>query len=506
MSGEPFYITTAIPYVNAAPHIGFAFEAVLTDALARWQRLCGGDVRFLTGTDENSLKNVRAAEAERVPTAELVQRNAMRFEALKGVLNLSFDDFIRTSHEERHLSGVRRLWEACTERGDIYKQHYSGLYCVGCERFYDDVELTDGRCPVHGTPPEHVEEENYFFQLSCYGEALTELIECGHLRIVPVHRANEVLHFIRAGLQDFSISRSQVRAHGWGVPVPGDPDQVMYVWFDALGNYITALGYGNDDPLYKRYWLENPDRVHVIGKDITRFHAIYWPAMLLSAGIPLPTTIFIHGFLTVDGQKIGKSLGNAIDPVALVNRYGADTVRYFLLRHVRPTEDGDFSQSRLVTAHNGELADQLGNLLSRTVSMMGRYVGGTIPEPSLTGDVDQRLIEAAELLRTNFREAMDDYAINEALAAIWQFVGAANQYVQHMAPWMVAKQRNDASSPQERATAENRLNTTLYNVAEALRLTAHYCAPFIPTTAGKIVHQLGTTIDDSGNWDTITRW
>lgn len=337
MNDPRWYITTAIPYVNAKPHLGFALEVVLTDAQARYHRLKGEDVRFLTGSDENSLKNVQAAEREGVTTRELVARNAAHFYALRDVLNLSFDDFIRTSVEQRHVAGVHKLWDACQRSGDIYKRSYSGLYCVGCEQFYAEDELEGGLCPEHRVRPELIEEENYFFRLSRYGDRLLDVIASDQLAIVPETRKNEVLSFIRGGLQDFSISRSQARARGWGIGVPGDPDQVLYVWFDALGNYITALDYAGEGEAYRRYWHDNPRRVHVIGKGITRFHAIYWPAILLSAGVPLPATIFVHGYLTVDGQKISKSLGNAIDPVTLVERYGIDATRYYLLREVRST-------------------------------------------------------------------------------------------------------------------------------------------------------------------------
>src|SRR5579859_3966909 len=350
-----WYVTTAIPYVNAQPHIGFALEIVLTDALARYHRLSGQHVRFLTGTDENSLKNVQAAEREGIPTRELVERNAAQFAGLREPLNLSFDQFIRTSSDPAHLAGVQKLWNAAAERGDIYKRTYHGLYCVGCEQFYTEDELVDGLCPEHFTKPDVVEEENYFFRLSRYQDQLLDLIESDTLRIEPRTRRNEVLSFLRMGLEDFSISRSVARAHGWGVPVPGDPDQVMYVWFDALGNYITALGYADEGPLYQEYWINNPNRVHVIGKGIIRFHAVYWPAMLLSAGVALPTTIFVHGYVTVGGEKISKSLGNVIDPVEIANQYGTDALRYYLLREIPATDDGDFTLERFIRAYNVDL-------------------------------------------------------------------------------------------------------------------------------------------------------
>jgi methionyl-tRNA synthetase len=503
-TGEPWYITTAIPYVNARPHIGFALEIVLTDALARYHRLIGQDVRFLTGSDENSLKNVQAAEREGIPTQQLVDRNAAQFEALREPLELSFDDFIRTSTDERHLAGVRKLWEACAAAGDIYKRSYTGLYCVGCEQFYAESELVDGLCPEHLTRPDLVEEENYFFRLSRYQDRLLALIESNQLRIVPQTRRNEVLSFVRSGLTDFSISRSRVRSHGWGVTVPDDESQVMYVWFDALGNYITALDYANDGATYERYWVQNPHRVHVIGKGIIRFHAVYWPAMLLSAGVPLPTTIFVHGYVTVEGAKISKSLGNVIDPVALVNQYGSDAVRYYLLREIPPTEDGDFALERFIRAYNNDLADQLGNLLNRVVSMIGRYYDGVVPASGPVQDPDRALIGVAEGLRARVDAAVERFALNEALAAIWDLVTTANRYVGEVEPWVLAKRRK--AGGEDGAAAEVRLASSLYNLAEALRLTAYYVLPFLPNSAQGIARQLGVTLEHGADWSDVTRW
>lgn len=501
---RPYYITTAIPYVNAKPHIGFALEAVLTDSLARYHRLRGDDGCALTGTDDNSLKNVRAAQALGVSTQALVDANATAFHELVRTLNLSFDDFIRTSSDPRHLAGVRALWEACAVRGDIYSKVYRGLYCVGCERFFAEDELVDGLCPEHLSPPEIVEEENYFFRLSRYARQLEDLIASDILHVQPQARKNEALGLIRRGLTDFSISRTQRRAHGWGIPVPGDPDQIIYVWFDALGNYISALDYAQDGPLYRRYWAGDGQRVHIIGKDVLRFHAVYWPAMLLSAGAPLPTDIFAHGFVTVEGAKISKSRGNGVDPVELVERYGADALRYYLLREIPPAIDGDFTAERFLRAYNNDLADRLGNLLNRTVRMVSRYCDGVAPAPQTTLPVDTALLDTARSVPTAVAQAMEAYEPNVALAQIWRLVDAANRYVEQTEPWALAKIRSAGGDTEEEAAGK--LATALYHVAEALRLTAYLLQPFLPSTAAGIFWQLGLEPGASAPWEVATRW
>lgn len=455
MKKNRFYLTTAIPYVNAAPHIGFALEIIQADVLARYHRLIGDDTFFLTGTDENALKNVQSAEKAGVPVQKFVNQNSQRFRDLKSALNLSFDDFIRTT-EDRHVRGAQKLWEACVANGDIYKKKYRGLYCIGCEQFYTEKELVDGKCPEHGTVPEEIEEENYFFKLKKYEERLEEIIKSDELKIVPPTRKNEVLSFIRQGLEDFSISRSKKRAKGWGIPVPGDDSQIEYVWFDALSNYINALGYADNGENFKKYWLENENRVHVIGKGILRFHAVYWPAMLLSSGIPLPTEIFAHGYLTVEGQKISKSLGNVIDPFALAEKYGTDPVRYYLLSKFSPFEDGDFSEEKLKETYNADLANGLGNLVSRVAKLAeGKEFGHS-------------------LLAVKPGEFGGKPRFDQALEILWTKIAELNKYVNDQKPW--------------EKSGEELEKDLDYLVIRILNLT-HFLEPFLPETAEKIKKQ-----------------
>ncbi|GAA3551411.1 methionine--tRNA ligase [Nonomuraea rosea] len=446
------YITTTIPYVNARPHLGHALELVQADVLARHHRRRGEPVRFQTGTDDNSLKNVLAAEAEGVPVRELVDRNAAAFEGLRQPLDLSFDAFIRTSSHPAHRAGVERIWRATGH--DLYRRHYEGLYCVGCEQFYPEGPCPDG----HQAPLQRVSEENWFFRLSRYQDALLELIRGGRLRIEPAARRNEVLAFIEAGLADISISRSAARARGWGIPVPGDPGQVIYVWWDALANYVTALE-GDD---YDRWWVAERRKAHLVGKGVIRFHAVYWPAMLLSAGAPLPTEIYVHDYLTVDGRKISKSAGNTADPAELVDAYGVDAVRWWLLRDVPRVGDADFTEERLARRADEDLANGLGNLVNRVVTMVHRFLDGHVPDAP--GE------EFAEV-PGKVHEALEDFDFRRAAAAVWEIVEESNRYVEQTWPWQ-----------QDRAGQEASLGTLVH----ACRALAVHLEPFLPTAAARV--------------------
>ncbi|MFC7548161.1 methionine--tRNA ligase [Plantactinospora sp. GCM10030261] len=503
------YLTTTIPYVNAAPHLGFALEAVQADVLARHHRRRGDEVRLLSGTDDNSLKNVLAAEAAGVPVRELVDRFADRFAALPGPLALSYDDFLRTSADPRHPAGVERLWRACAEAGDLYRAEYVGLYCVGCEAYLTEDDLdAAGHCPEHGVPPQRVAERNWFFRLSRYAEPLRAAIASGRLRIEPVARRNEVLAFLAGGLRDFSISRSTERARGWGIAVPDDPDQVMYVWWDALGNYVTALDFGAFDgpgAAYRRWWAGADRRVHLVGKGVLRFHAIYWPAMLLSAGLPLPTDVLVHDYLTVDGRKISKSSGTAVDPVALVERYGVDAVRWWLLREVPRVGDADFTVARLVDRANDDLAGGVGNLVNRVVAMLHRYrAGRPVPWSEPADPVAGPLRAACAAAPDAVDAALADVDFRRATAAVWAIVEQANRYVEQTRPWELARAERAAGGPagSGRPAGEPArtgpgageppaaLDVALGTLLAACRCLAEQLAPFLPDAAARVTEQL----------------
>jgi methionyl-tRNA synthetase len=462
-----YYISTSIPYVNGDPHIGHALEFVQADVLARYHRQKGDEVFFLSGTDENSLKNVRKALEKNMGVKELINQNSKRFLQLKESYNISTDDFIRTT-EERHVAGVKKLWKSCEK--DIYKKKYKGLYCVGCERFYKENELVDGLCPDHKKKPELIEEENYFFKLSSYSDQLKQLIKEDKIRIIPETRKNEILSVINQGLEDICISRSKERAHGWGIPVPGDSSQVVWVWFDALSNYINALGYGEGLDKFKDWWEENENKTHVIGKGIARFHALYWPGMLLSAGITLPRTIFVHAYITSEGEKMSKSLGNVVDPFDVCKRYGSEGVRYFLLREIPSFKDGDFTDQKFEDRYNADLAKGLGNLVSRVLSIAEKI---EIKESVISKkDIENSEFESQiEKTQKNIANYLDGFEFNKALKSIWELVSFCDGFIEQERVW-------EKSENQEKKILL--LIYTIYQIAQLLK-------SFLPETANKIL-------------------
>ncbi len=477
MSGQPFYITTAIAYPNGVPHIGHAYEAIATDAIARFRRLEGYDVFFLTGTDEHGSKMLQTAATEKLTPRQLVERNVPRFQAMVKLLNCSNDDFIRTT-EPRHYRASEAIWERMQANGDIYRDKYSGWYSVRDEAYYDESEtrLDDKgqRLGPNNTPVDWVEEESYFFKLSAYADKLLALYKSDPDYVLPKERMNEVASFVRGGLQDLSISRT---TFDWGVPVPGDPKHVMYVWVDALTNYITAVGYPDTNSAkFKKYW---PADLHVIGKDIVRFHAVYWPAFLMSAGIAVPKRIFSHGFLFNRGEKMSKSVGNVIDPFDLVKAYGADPLRYFFLREVPFGQDGNYSHEAIVNRINADLANDLGNLAQRSLTMVARQFGGALPKPETFSANDQTMLAAADAMIAKAREAMKTQQLHQVLNALWAVVADANRYFAGEAPWALAK------------TDPARQGTVLYVTAEALRQIAILAQPFTPASAEKLLDLLG---------------
>lgn len=461
-----YYLTTAIPYVNAKPHLGFVLEIVQADAYKRFLDLEENEVYFVTGTDENSLKNVIAAREKNVTPQELVDQNSQYFQDLKKLFNLSNDDFIRTT-EERHKKGVIKLWKNVFDKGDIYKKEYEGLYCVGCEAFYKPEELVNGLCPEHKTKPEIIKEENYFFKLSNYQKELEKMIISGELKIVPEKRKNEVLSFIQHGLEDFSISRSKERAKGWGISVPNDTSQIVYVWFGALINYITVLDfYKEESDLYEKWWNRSNERIHFIGKGIIRFHAIYWPAMLLSAKLRLPTTIFVHGYLTIDGKKISKSLGGAIDPFEIAKKYDSEIIRYFLLREISSFEDGDFSERRLRERYNSDLAQGLGNLVSRVLALGEQYGKQIMVQCSDTDLVTKSW--------SDYKKQMEEFRFNDALATTWSLISYCDKYISDTKPW-------------EKISDEKEFQKILGELIYILGNISLMLSPSMPKTSKKIL-------------------
>jgi len=453
-----YYITNAIPYVNASPHIGHALEFIQSDTVKRFRQIKGDEVLLLCGSDENAVKNVQAAESAGEEVQGFVDRHAKIFEELAQKLNIQFDVFQKGSNPEHHKSS-QKLWELCSASGDIYKKSYKGLYCVGCELFYTKEELNDqGECFEHpGKPLEEVEEENYFFKLSKYQDPLIKIIESGEYQIVPEFRKTEILKFIKSGLNDFSISRSNARAKNWGVPVPGDDSQRIYVWFDALNIYQSGIGFGTNEEKYKKLW---PADLHVIGKGIIRFHAVYWPAILLSAGLSLPKKLFVHEYFTVDGQKMSKTLGNVYNPIPFLDKYGADALRYFCLAKISPFQDGDFSEEKVLQSYNSDLANGLGNLVARVAKLCEK-----------SGfEASEKISE----LDPEVEKLLTEFKFNEALNWIWKIIQKADQRVNETQPWKLE------GAP---------LKEVLDELVSLIIDVAYNLQPFMPSTSEKILKQ-----------------
>jgi methionyl-tRNA synthetase len=492
--GAPFYITTAIDYPNGEPHIGHSFEKISADIVARYHRLLGDDVAFCMGLDENSQHIVTAAEKAGMETrafADLMEENFLR---AWNALEISVNAWTRTT-EPRHARASIELFDRAVANGDIYKATYAGWYCPNCNNYYTDAELVNGRCPLHPTiTPEWLEEENYFFALSKYTDVLKRHLEEHPEFVTPAVWRSEMMALIDRGLRDFSVSR-QVKPGkpAWGIPVPGDPDHVMYVWYDALTTYLTAIGFPDDAERFNRYW---PADSQIIGKDITRFHILYWPAMLLSAGLELPRRIVVHGFMTLEGQRISKTTGNTVSPIELVEEFGADPIRYYIARDMTFTSDGDFSRANLIRRYNNDLGNDLGNLLNRVVSMIGRYRGGDVPSADEAGDLERDVQAVAANAVERAGQLIENWELDDALDAIWVLIRRANQYLEERKPWTLAKSPDNAGA----------LDTTLWTAAEATRIAGILLAPYIPATANRIMDQLGLATVADGDWGTRTAW
>jgi len=491
MNPQKFYVTTAIDYVNAAPHLGHAYERTGADALARFHRQRGDDVFFLTGTDENATKNEQAAREKGVPTQAFVDELAAEFRRLCDVYQITYDRFIRTSVDEDHKRGVQEFVRRWIANGDVYRGTYEGYYCVGCEAFYDESDLVNGQCPLHPNRQiQHIKEENYFFRLSKYEKALKELYAKDPEFTVPETRRNEVLGWLDRGLKDISVSRG--RSLEWGIPWPGEPGHTVYVWFDALINYVTGVGFGSDEKKFAKWW---PADVHVIGLDISRFHCLYWPAMLLAAGVPVPKKVFVHGFLENKGGKLSKSSGNVWDPFAFLEEYGVDAARYLLLREAPFEKSSAISAESFATRFNADLANDLGNLVSRTTTLLEKFSDGRVPEPH-EGDSERALRERAVRTLKEHDEAATKLYFADALASVFALVSEANQHFQRTQPWQLVK---DESKGRE-------LAGSLYAGIEAVRLAGYLLYPYTPNISAKICALLGVTAPDVARWQDVGKW
>jgi len=473
-----FYITTAIIYTNAAPHVGFALETVQADAIARFNRIKGKDVFFLTGSDEHGIKNQRAAKAAGKDPQIFVDENTALVKKMLKMLNISNDYYIRTTDKKNHYPTVQNIWKKLVESGDIYRKKYRGYYCSGCEAFIKESELVDGKCPNHNKKPEIVEEENYFFRLSKYQNQLIKIIESDEYQIIPVSRKNEILSFIKQGLEDVSFSRS-IKSLQWGIPVPNDNEQIIYTWCDALTNYLSGIGYSSDKKIFEKYW---PADIHLIGKDILKFHTAYWIAILLSAKIPLPKKLFVHGFITSKGRKMSKSLGNIIDPFEQIKKYGTDPVRFYLLKHIPSDSDGDYTDEAVINVINKELADDLGNLVYRILTLLDKYFDGKIPN-KYEGEIAKRLSKSYKTIENN----IENFKLNLALDEIWKLISELNKYLNEKEPWKIKKR--------------DQLEKIMYELTEALRIISILIYPFIPNTSEKIRKQLG--LDEKVLWKNL---